>query len=693
MGQIWIREFIGGLDVRRLPETSPGSVILRGVDGHINRGGEFEQRAAFVPAYTLPEGTVGLAHMRTGIVVFGSGEAPVMPAGVTYQRLQHPEGISDLIDVPGYDLYAGKIYAVGQFSDGSTHHFYDGVRVEDWFDGRARAAFTITGGVADAAVSATGSFAVTGGTLGVGNEITNVKVNGITVTSAAVAHTGDDATTAEAIATDINSHASVPDYSAYSIGATVYIVANDAGAASNGYIVAATVGGDATVGSQTAMAGGSNSATSVVSAVRVNGVDVLLSPVEWQTSHSATAAAVAEAINASLTDPEYTAVADGATVVILADESEGADINDAPVDIVTANGLTVSPISGLVMSGGAEVEDAFTPGTFVKTIGAKMYSPSGPNMHFSGIQQPTQWTTDAVGAGFIDMSTYASGAEEVRAVATYQGQVAVFSEGNIQIWYVDPDPTLYRIVQTLNNTGTTAPRSVTQFGDNDLFYLDESGVRSLRARDSSNAASTTDIGVAIDPLVIEQMAGLSDAELNRVVGLIEPRDGRFWLVMKDKIFILSFFSGGGAKGVSAWTYYTPGFDVEHAVVFNKKVYLRSGDTVYVYGGLTDDLSFDDTEAVLQTPYLDGDDPTREKTLSGIDAAARGEWTAYIYQDPNNPAARDKIGIVDRSTFRQGRITANGASTHFSLAFVSKGGAGNVVSSAVIHFESAADQDK
>ena len=45
MGTIWIREFTGGLDARRLPETTPGGVLIKGIDGHINRGGEFEQRA------------------------------------------------------------------------------------------------------------------------------------------------------------------------------------------------------------------------------------------------------------------------------------------------------------------------------------------------------------------------------------------------------------------------------------------------------------------------------------------------------------------------------------------------------------------------------------------------------------------------------------------------------------------------
>lgn len=589
MGQLWIRELVGGLDVRRLPETTPGGVLLVGTDGHITRGGEFESRASFVNAYTLPAGTVGLAYMRTGLVAFGSATEPSgMPVGFIYQRLQHPDGSTELIDVPSFDLYSGKIYAVGVFADGSTHHFYDGARVEDWFDGSARATFRVTGG--------------------------------------------------------------------------------------------------------------ESSTPSKITSIKVNGVEILVTTVNWTTSNAVTAEAIASQINSTLSDPEYTAIAVDENVVILASD-QGEAINDAPVIITVADGFATVPagdttVTGsITMTGGAEAEDTFDPGTFVKTFGSKVYSVSGPNMHFSGIQQPTKWTTDAVGAGFIDMSSYASGSENLVALAKYQSNIAVFAEGVIQIWYTDPDPTLNRTVQDLNNTGTSSPLSVTQFGDGDIFYLDESGIRSLRARDSSNAASTNDIGVAIDPLVTAKLQSLSDTERSRVIGLIEPTDGRFWLIMKDVIYVLSYFSGGGAKGVSAWTTYEPGFTTTAAVVFNKRVVLRSGDSVYVYGGLGSTLAYDATEAVAQLPYLDGDQPTQGKKLKGVDAAVRGEWVVHLALNPENEDAKDKVGTITGSTFMNGKLRANGSFTHVSPIFRSSGIGPHTLGSIIIHFESADGTDK
>ena len=95
MGTIWVREFTGGLDARRLPETSAGGTLIRAKDCHINRGGEVEQRADFLKLYSAPlNATVGLAADRNGLVVFKVAQVPlqqqVLPFGVTGDPLAVP---------------------------------------------------------------------------------------------------------------------------------------------------------------------------------------------------------------------------------------------------------------------------------------------------------------------------------------------------------------------------------------------------------------------------------------------------------------------------------------------------------------------------------------------------------------------------------------------------------------------------
>lgn len=702
MGTIWVREFTGGLDNRRMPEATSGGVLIRANNGHITRGGEFEQRAAFVPTYSLPAGTVGMYYDRASIVAFGHLAAPVgMPSGVAYQRLQHPTPATALVRILSVDLYAGKIYAVGEFADGAIFHFYDGARVTDWFDGRARATFEVVGGAVASTVAATGSFQVTGGTLGGGNQITSVLIDGIDVLGAPVAHTGNNATTAAAVAAQISSFASTPEYTATSSGQTVTIAAAVAGTAANGKAVAPVVGGNATVGSILAMAGGAVTATSRVVDLKVNGVSIISAPVSWATSNENTAQALATAINSFTSTPDYTASAVGAAVSIAAATS-GPTPNGYAVAFTLTDGFDVAP-DATVMANGASSTNTYQPGEFVRTIAQKVYSTSGPNMHFSGIKAPTKWTTDTVGAGFIDMSSESSGSEELTALARYQNFVAVFAARVVQIWYVDPDPDLNRISQVLNNTGTDSPRSVTAFGDTDLFYLDESGLRSLRARDSSNAAATTDIGVPVDELITSKLETLTENERRQVVGLIEPKNGRFWLIMRDVAFVFSFFNG--AK-VSAWSTYdmsfingsgdTVDFSVDEAVVFNRRVHLRSGNTIYVYGGLNGDV-YDDTVAEAWLPYLDADDPTRTKEFTGLDVALRGLWEVAAAMDPLDDTTEDIVGVFDETTYNREKNPFNHQATHVSLRFRSQGVRGegaepHRLGACVLHYDSSEDED-
>jgi len=213
---------------------------------------------------------------------------------------------------------------------------------------------------------------------------------------------------------------------------------------------------------------------------------------------------------------------------------------------------------------------------------------------------------------------------------------------------------------------------VTQFSDNDLFYLSESGLRSLRAREATTSASTTDIGVPIDPLVTEKLRFMTQIERDRIVGLIEPQEGRFWLIMGRDIFIFSFFSGAS---VSAWSKYetsvtdengTSYFDVDGAIVYNRRIYLRADDTIYCYGGVGAETQYDSTQAIARIPYLDADDPARTKNWQTIDAAAQGVWGYTAAMRSKDPDAQDFVANIDGSSFGEGGIGMLGQSTHISV---------------------------
>lgn len=685
MGTIWIKELTGGLDARRLPETTPGGVLIKGNNGHITRGGEFEKRAAFVPEFDLPAGTVGMAFDRVGIVVFGSGAEPAgMPSGVGYQQLVHPVTPAlELVEVLSYDRYAGKLYVVARFSDGSIFHFYDGVYVEDWYDGRARASFTVTDGRNSGAIAATATLTVVSGSAGA--DLTALEADGVSIIPGPVSWAGDIISMAAAIADAINSVTTSPNYTATSDEFTVTVTPEVAGPGANGRDLTPTAFGSLVVNS-TSFSGGADPATSTLDDLRVNGVSIINAPVEWDTTAEVMAADIAAAVNSYTSTPDYDASSVGAQVNIVA-VTAGTGPNGYAVTFDVSDELVLTPDTGLVMANGSD-SDAFTPATFVKTVRTKMYATADSLLHYSGVQDPTGWTTDVTGAGFIDMATEDADADELVSLARYQNQLAVFGERVTLLWYIDPDPTLNTLSQTLANTGTRYARSVTQFGDADVFYLDSSGLRSLRARDSSNAAATTDIGVSVDSLINEAAQALPSGAENSVIGLINPRDKRFWLCVGDTIFVFSFYEN--AK-VSAWTTYEPGFTVEEAMSFADRVWVRSGDTLYAYGGAAGDFQYDSTQADVWLPYLDANRPTSPKDWTGVDVAVKGTWRVAAAMDPTNEAAEEEIANVIRTSYNDLTVPMAHPSTHIALRFSTTAPEAAILSAAVIHYAGGDDE--
>lgn len=701
MGVIHVKEMTGGLDARRLPETTPGGVLIRADNGHITRGGEFEARAAFVPEFVLPAGTVGLAQTETGLLVFGSTTRPAgLSPFVRYQRLQ--KGGKVLARIQDWELFSGKVYVVAEFDDGTIAHFYDGVEVATWQDARATVQLRIESGSVTAAQQATAQFTITGGTNEVINTITSIRVSGTEVLGAPLVHTGDNETTAAAVAARINANPTTPRYDATASGAVVILTADRAGAAANGRTIAFVTTGDFTVGGATAFAGGADEVVPVVTAVSVGGIRVLRLPVEWAGSAAATATAVAEGINDLSSSPEYTAISRGNTIIIHTNQA-GTSQNGRMLTYTSTGPITFSTPIGTTTTGGTDLgETNFLPADVILTVREKLYAGSGTNLHYSAIQGPTYWQAGGtaageIGAGFTNIAASNSSSDKIVALARYFDKLAVFTGDTVQTWFIDPDPDLVVQSQVLENTGTDCPRSVTQFGDADIFYLDTSGLRSLRARDSSNAAASTDIGIPIDDILSARLAEMTASERQRVIGLINPGDKRFWLIMGTEIYVYSYYPN---SKVNAWTRYeavtTIGetrtqLDIDDAVTFDRRVFFRAGDTIYCYGGWGRDIVYDDTPATAWLPLLDANSPAAKKDWRGCDAALAGRWNVSVAYDPTRPEITDQVANFTETTYGLRRIPMNHKSTHVGLRFVSRGGPAKL-SALVIHFEGKVNED-
>lgn len=548
MSYFILEDFRLGQDSRKSPLTAAPGTLTTLINGHITRGGDLEVRKSLVSTYTIPTGTFGLGAVGGHLYVFGSGVDPGVPAGLTYQRLQHPSG-SAMTQVVCVNIFDSKLYVVAKFADGSTQHFFNGVLIDDFTDGKSRGSFTIVSGTNSAGV----------------NKVSTVTVNGVEILGGAVDWVTSNSDTATAVAAQITTHGT---YTAVASGPKVIIAALTPGTAANGFVIVVTSAGDVTTGS--------------------------LAP-----------------------------FADG-------------------------------------------IAQTVTPGDTAATFGTKVYTISRSSLVFSAINDPTDYNdTTGIGAGTINMSNHSSGSEVLTALQVFYNKLAIFAEEAVQLWFVEADDANNTQAQVIQNTGTSSSRSVAAFGDGDVFYLARNGVRALKARDTNNVATVSEVGTAIDTDVIDYLGTLTAAQVANAVAVVEPVDKRYWLSIGERVYVYSYFSG---SKIAAWSTYEFGVSITDFAVLADRVYARAGDTVYLYGGADNDTYDADTVCEFLVPYMDAKTPGNTKSLEAIDMVAEGTWSIQMCSNPKRPDDFDDVGIFTGSTLDDLANPAHARGPYFAFKF-------------------------
>lgn len=331
-------------------------------------------------------------------------------------------------------------------------------------------------------------------------------------------------------------------------------------------------------------------------------------------------------------------------------------------------------------------------GRYIRTFQSKIYSCAGPNIYFSAALDPTEWDDTAQGAGFINASTNDAEALNLQGIEVYYGDLAFFSSRAIQVWSMDPDPLNNYQKQTLRSIGVAGRATPRQYGSGDVLFLSPSGVRSMQARDSSNAASVSDVGSAIDREIQAKITDNPEDILSNTRTALENLSGRFWLMFSDEIYVLSLFPG---PKVSAWSVYKPtrdgdiGFIPVELVDAGGYMAVRSADDkIYIYGG-EDRQTYDACTAEFQTSYLNFDKPAHWKQMQGFDCALDGTWDVQVCFDHDNEVF-DQIATLDKSTFTDQRIPLRGYSVAVSVAMKTVSAVRARVANLVIHYNLSKD---
>jgi len=311
-----------------------------------------------------------------------------------------------------------------------------------------------------------------------------------------------------------------------------------------------------------------------------------------------------------------------------------------------------------------EADGSQSHGTYVRTWKSKMYRIDGQYLRFSGVNNPAQNDPASVtepGAGFINLSLNDPDGESLQSMEVYYSNMAVMARLQTQMWTLDPDPSNDTLGQLLR-IGTVAPRSIVQFGTGDVLFLSDSGVRSLKALYINLAASVSDVGSAIDPLLITAIRTNTSA-LTQVDAVVQPIQGRYWLSVADTIYVLSYFPAGS---ITAWSTFKTGFNVRHFAVVGNRVFCDdTHGNVYQYGG-TSGTVYDSSAVTVRTPHMNADSPTENKRIKSMDVMCQGQWAINIGMLANNTDAFELCATVQDNTYGLMSIPFAGYGTHFGL---------------------------
>lgn len=677
MSYFVVEDFRLGLDRRKHILTLPPGALYDLKNGNITSGGEIETCKDFVETYDLPGNTFGLQAAAGQLFVFGSVVRPVdLPVELQYQQLVHPDGIN-MRDLVWSSVIKGKIFAIAAYVGGAIAIFYDGVLVSDWATGAVGGSLVSNSDIAShfaAIINTDPSYSATS----IGTIITITGLPGVPFTVAASAVNGG--------ATDDQ---------------TASVGLSSAGSAVIPEVLA--------TGTLTFTGTGAGN----VSSVKVNGIEILGTIVVSPGTDNGVAAAVAAQINSFISVPDYTASVATNVVTIRPTAGTGTTPNGFVVARTTTLGGSVTPvnmaggvdafagtpqISTVTIGGTFEVNDIFTiilggtvfggtdgtageQATVALAYDGKAYAIAGPNLFGSAIDDPTEWNA-GTGSFVLDMSSQAAGAERLLGLGIFQNKLAVFSRTTIQIEAVDPDPALNKQMQVLDNIGTLAPKSIVPFGDVDLFFLSDTGLRSLRVRTNTDSATLSDIGSPIDPLIVAAVKA-AGGNASKAVGAIEPVDGRYLLQIGTITYVFSFFPNGK---VSGWSTYESGLAITDFAVSGKQLYARAVNKIYLLGGADND-QYTTKQMEIRIPFLSARQIATVKHFTGLDVACDGVFDIFMSTDPGDITAEEGVATVTKSTYGLGSVEEWGESELISLRFITKGdGKYARLANIVVHYQ-------
>lgn len=284
----------------------------------------------------------------------------------------------------------------------------------------------------------------------------------------------------------------------------------------------------------------------------------------------------------------------------------------------------------------------------------------GSTVRYCAAAKPKDWTT-ANDAGFLPTGLQFSGDRNANALGLYQSNLVVLARDGAQVWDVQGvDPTSMKLVDRVENVGTSNPKTVRNVSG-DLYFLADFGFRSITTLQYTNNLADVDIGSPVDSLVVPDIRQTQAVPMS----FFYYGTGQYVCAIGSILYV---YSVSRTSKIAAWSQYQLPFQVDAFAELAGELYFRTGDDIY---RLTPE-AYDDNgqvfEVLVQLPYMDLKAPGQMKRILGADVVIEGECDFSIAFDVRDPDAYTSPVRVRGNTRPGGVIPIECSGTEFSMIF-------------------------
>ena len=307
------------------------------------------------------------------------------------------------------------------------------------------------------------------------------------------------------------------------------------------------------------------------------------------------------------------------------------------------------------LDGGSGAFESNCPHSEVFAVaGSKIYAKDGDIVRFCEVSNPRAWNS-IDNAGFIATGNYTDTSTDVTALSQYRDALIVMHNNRSLEWAVDPDPALTSHRSTIFE-GSNEHRSLANV-TGDLYFLSESGFRSIAVQNNVESLADMDVGSPIDKLIVPLVkAG--------AVSLYNHKDGQFWCALGNKVWIYSFSK---TAKLSAWSYYEYAFTVDDMMMHNNEVVFKSGTSVYQTSASVYSDAGVNYETVVEFSDLDFKNNTALKQIHSFDISQVGNCTAQFTVGIEKKTTTHSVSVV--GDFRdRGMVALPLVATHIQPKF-------------------------